>query len=167
MRLILPTGCRPGEIRCLRWCEVKADRLIPIDAKTGPRCVLLGEPAQKVLDALNGTSRGEWVCTNETGDGPMNRGGLRGLWMKTWDLTGIVADARLHDLRLAHASHAVMIGESLHVAGRLLGHRRASTTNRYVHLDDVTLGRAAGRVAASIQAKLSAAKDRAMPAGEL
>ena len=31
----------------------------------------------------------------------------------------IVADARLHDLRHAHASpHAVMNGESLHVAGR-------------------------------------------------
>ena len=50
----------------------------------------------------------------------------------------IVAYARLHDLRHVHASHAVMNGESLHVAGRLLGHRKASTTNRYVHLDDAT-----------------------------
>ncbi len=69
-------------------------------------------------------------------------------------LSGIVADARLHDLRHSHASHAVMNGESLHVAGRLLGHRRASTTNRYVHLDDATLSRAAERVAMAIQRKL-------------
>ena len=66
-------------------------------------------------------------------------------------------DARLHDLRYAHASHAVMNGESLHVAGRLLGHRRASTTNRYVHLDDATLGQAAERVAAAIERKMSKA----------
>ena len=48
----------------------------------------------------------------------------------------------------ANEACAVMNGESLHVAGRLLGHRRASTTNRYVHLDDATLGEAAERVAA-------------------
>ena len=65
-----------------------------------------------------------------------------------------MADARIHDLRHAHASHAVMNGESLYIAGRLLGHRRASTTNRYVHLDDATLGQAAERVAVAIARKL-------------
>ena len=70
------------------------------------------------------------------------------------DAAGIVADARLRDLRHAHASHAVMNGESLHVAGRLLGHRRASTTHRDVHLDDVTMSQATERVAATIQGKL-------------
>ena len=47
-----------------------------------------------------------------------------------------------------------MNGESLHVAGRLLGHRGASTTNRYVHLDDATLGEAAERVAVAIAAAM-------------
>ena len=80
---------------------------------------------------------------------------LQYFWTTTRDAVGIVADARLHDLRHAHASHAVMNGESLHVAGRLLGHRRASTTNRYVHLDDATLSQAAERVAETIRRKLS------------
>ena len=71
-----------------------------------------------------------------------------------FDAAGIVADARLHDPRHAHASQVVMNGESLHVAGRLLGHRRASTTNRYVHLDDATLSQAAERVASAVQQKL-------------
>ena len=39
--------------------------------------------------------------------------------------------ARLHDLRDAHGSQAVTNAESLHVAGRLPGNRRASTANRY------------------------------------
>ncbi len=73
----------------------------------------------------------------------MTRGVFHWFFTKTRDLAGIVADAPLHDLRRAHASHAVMKGESLHVAGWLLGHRRASTTSRYAHRDDTILSRAA------------------------
>ena len=40
------------------------------------------------------------------------------------------------------------------MTGRLLGHRRAVTTNRYAHLDDATLRDAADRVAAVIEKKL-------------
>ena len=145
VRLILLTGCRPGEIRRLRWCEVKADRLTLTDAKTGPRHVLLGEAARELLDSLTETASGEWVFPGRGGDEPLGKHVLYGFWLKARDAAGIVADARLHDLRHAHASHAVMNGESLHVAGRLLGHRRASTTNRYVHLDDATLSEAAER----------------------
>ena len=65
-----------------------------------------------------------------------------------------MAGARLDDLRQTHASHAVMNGESVHVTGWLLGHRRASTTNCYVHFDDATLSEAARQVALLIQEKL-------------
>ena len=43
VRLLLLTGRRSGGIRHVRWSEVKSDRLTLIDAKTGPRHVLLGE----------------------------------------------------------------------------------------------------------------------------
>ena len=153
VRLLLLTGCRPGEIRCLRWCEVKPDRLTLIDAKTGPRHVLLGEAARELLDGLAEAASGEWVFPATRRDGPLSKNELYYFWTTTRDVAGIVADARLHDLRHAHASHAVMNGESLHVAGRLLGHRRATTTNRYVHLDDATLSQAAERVAVAINSK--------------
>lgn len=81
----------------------------------------------------------------------MSKNELYYFWTTTRDTAGIAADARLHDLQHAHA---VMNGESLHVVGRLVGHRRATTTNRYVHLDDATLSQAAGRVAVAIQQKL-------------
>ena len=74
----------------------------------------------------------------------------RGDYYKPRDQTGIVAAARLHDLRHSHASHAVMNGESLHVTGRLLGHRRPSTTNRYAHLADATLSQAGECVALAV-----------------
>ena len=154
VRLLLLTGCRPGEIRCLRWCEVKPDRLTLTDTKTGPRHVLLGEAARELLDGLAETASEEWVFPGEKADEPLTARALYGFWLKARDAAGIVADARLHDLRHTHASHAVMNGESLHVAGRLLGHRRATTTNRYVHLDDATLSQAAERVGVEIERKL-------------
>ena len=154
VRLLLLTGCRPGEIRCLRWCEVKPDRLTLIDAKTGPRHVLLGAAARELLDSLAESASGKWVFPGHKGDGPLSTDDLWRFWIRARDEAGIVADGRLHDLRHAHASHAVMQGESLHVTGRLLGHRRATTTNRYVHLDAATLSEAAERVAVAIQRKL-------------
>ena len=154
VRLLLLTGGRLGEIRCLRWCEVKPDRLTLIDAKTGPRHALLGEAARELLDSLAGTMSGERVFPATRREGPLGENELYYFWTTTRDAAGIGADARLHDLRHAHASHMVINGESLHVAGRLLGHHRASTTNRYVHLDDATLSQAAERVAAAIHQKL-------------
>ena len=44
--------------------------------------------------------------------------------------------------------------ERLHITGRLLGRWRATTTNRYAHLDDATLSNAAERVAGAIEGKL-------------
>ena len=154
VRLILLTGCRPGEIRRLRWSEVKPDRLALIDAKTGPRHVLLGEAARKLLDGLADSASEEWVFPDESGEGPLTDGALYWFWTKARGMAGIVADARLHDLRHAHASHAVINGESLNVPGRLLGHRRASTTNRYVHPDDATLSQAGEQATLLTQRKL-------------
>ena len=88
------------------------------------------------------------------GNGPLSTDDPWRFWAKARDEAGIVADARLHDLRHAHASHTVMNGESLHVAGRLLGHRRATTTGRYGHLNDATLSEAAERVAVALESKL-------------
>ena len=61
VRLLPLTRCRPGQIRCLRWCEVKPDRLALGDSKTGPGHVLLGETARERLHGLAETASGEWV----------------------------------------------------------------------------------------------------------
>ena len=154
VRLILLTGCRSGEVRRLRWRDVKRDRLVLRESKTGPRQVPLGEDARSLLARLAKTRSGEWVFSGTAPKGHMSEGVLYWFWNKVRDEAGIVADARLHDLRHSHASHAIMNGESLHMVGRLLGHRRASTTNRYVHLDDATLSEAAERVTMKIVRKL-------------
>ncbi|MCY4438821.1 MAG: integrase family protein [Deltaproteobacteria bacterium] len=98
VRLLLLTGCRPGEIRRLRWCEVKPDRLALIDAKTGPMHVLLGEAARELLDGVAETASGEWVFPGDRGSGPLSTNELWTFWTSVRDAAGIVADARLHDL---------------------------------------------------------------------
>ena len=154
VRLILLTGCRSGEVRRLRWRDVKRDRVMLHERKTGARQVPLGEAARNLVDRLSKTRSGEWVFPGTAAEGHMSEGALYWFWLKLRDEAGIVADARLHDLRHSHASHAIMNGESLHMAGRLLGHRRAATTNRYAHFDDATLSEAAERVAGAIERKL-------------
>ena len=146
----LLTGCRPGEKRRLGRCEIKPDRLTLIDAKPGPRHVLLGEAARELLHGLAETAFGEKMFPGGKRNEPLTTNELCWFWRKTRDAAGIFAGAWLHVLRHAHASHAVMNGESLYIVGPLLGHRRATTTNRYVHLDDGTLDKAAERVALSI-----------------
>ena len=66
-------------------------------------------------------------------------------------MAGIVPGARPHDLVHAHALHAVMNSESLHVGGHLIGQRRASSTNGRVYLDSVTLSEAVERMGMVIE----------------
>ena len=54
-------------------------------------------------------------------------------------------DARLHELRHRHASHAVS-GVPVPVVSRLVGHSTTRMTLRYPHLGDRDIGEAAGRV---------------------
>ncbi len=143
-----------GEIRRLRWCEVKPGRLALIDAKPGPRHVLLAETARILLACLAGTVSGEWVFPGRGVDEQLGKNVVYHFTTTTRDAAGIVADARLHYPRHAHASHAVLNGESLHVAEQLLHHRRASMTNRDVHLEDKTLREIAEHVATAMKRRL-------------
>jgi integrase len=61
---------------------------------------------------------------------------------------------RIHDLRHTHASFGAGAGLGLPILGRLLGHVRASTTQRYAHLDADPLRRASDHIGARLAAAL-------------
>lgn len=69
-------------------------------------------------------------------------------------------DVRLHDLRHSHASVPAGSGESLLIVRSLLGHKRVAPTERYAHLGDDPVKRAAERTSSSIASWL-AGKDPA------
>ncbi len=117
---------------------MKPDRLALVDSKMGRRRVLLGEPARTLLDRPSAPASGGWVFPGARAGEPLGKNALYHFRIKARDHAGILADPRLHDLRHSRAFHAVMQGEGLHMTGRLLGHRRGTTSNRCTHLDDAT-----------------------------
>ncbi len=71
--------------------------------------------------------------------------GLQKVWVKVRSAAGL-PDVRLHDLRHSFAAGAAGSGASLLVIGRLLGHRKASSTERYAHLTETAVAAAANKV---------------------
>ena len=141
IRLLLFTGARSSEITGLRWDWIRGARAVLPDSKTGPKAIQLPPPARAVLNGL--PRQGRFVFPNRKGDGPMADLGLR--WHKLRDLAGLDG-VRIHDCRHTFASHAVMSGLDLYTVGRLLGHADTASTERYAHLADEHIRKAAGRI---------------------
>ena len=133
IRLLLLTGCRRGEIVDLQWSEVHGDALVLGDSKTGPRKVPLGTEARRILERQPRTES-PFVFPSPL-DPSRPRGRELALWYRVRKEAGI-EDARLHDLRHTHASHAVMNGVPVPVVSRMLGHSNVRMTLRYAHLAD-------------------------------
>lgn len=151
IRLLLLTGARPGEIFGLRWSEVEADRIVLTQAKRGPRSIPLGKAAIVILNAR----RKRRTDSPFVFPHPIDRDRSMPIPTKTtWSVfkreAKLPPNLRLHDLRHNFASHAVLTGESLLVAGALLGHRRPTMTARYAHIADDSLAAAATRISRAI-----------------
>ena len=147
------TGCRKSEILTLRWEDVDlaANELRLGDSKTGPRAVPLSPAAAGVLSDLPRVSGNSWVI-------PGHKPGTHITNLdKPWRIVRTRAglkEVRLHDLRHSYASRALALGEGLPTIGKLLGHRKVSSTARYAHLMRDAEKEAATRVGDSIGAHI-------------
>ena len=121
------------------------------DAKSGPRMAPL---TGHVLRVLNGIPRIEgtpWVLVGQRpGTGLTN---LDHYWQPIRAQAGL-DDVRIHDIRHSYASRALALGEGLPTIGKLLGHRKVSSTARYAHLMRDAEKEAATRVGDSIGAHI-------------
>ena len=143
--LLLLTGCRGGEIRTLQWRDFRDGRLYLRDSKTGPRTVWLSSPSREILAGLPRTSR--WIFPSSQIDAPISKCAVTYFWQRVRS-DAELPDVRLHDLRHAYASIAIMQGETVPVVGRLLGHNDAGTTLKYTHLSETAVRDAADAVGA-------------------
>ncbi|MBB4860190.1 integrase [Novosphingobium chloroacetimidivorans] len=141
--LLLLTGCRYREILTLQWQDVKGNRLLLRDSKTGPRTVWLGSASREVIDSLPRHAKIPWLFWNYQYRRPMKS--IQHLW-ETILGRAALGKLRIHDLRHTFASHAAMSKETLPMIGRLLGHANHQSTARYAHLDDEHLLDAAQQV---------------------
>ena len=156
IRLLVLTGCRHSEIVSLRWDDVDraAGELRLRDAKAGPRMVPLTEPVSAVLAGIRREPGNPWVIV---GQKPGTRlSGLRNYWHSIREKAGL-DDVRLHDCRHSFASRALALGEGLPTIGKLLGHRKISTTARCAHLMRDAEKVAATRVGAHLASRVDKA----------
>ena len=153
IRLLLLTGCRKNEIVTLRWDDIDrtAGELRLSDAKTGPRRVPLTPAVEWVLGRIPRVEDNPWVFAGEKRGAHVTN--LDEVWRRLRVRAGL-KDVRVHDLRHSYASRALALGEGLPLIGKLLGHRKVTTTARYAHLARDTEKASAAKVGASIGADL-------------
>jgi integrase len=131
IRLLLLTGARRNEIEALRpeYVDFQRGAAFLPDSKTGSKTVPLGAAALEVLASLS-TVDG-WYFPATRGDGHYQ--GVSKVWRTVREAAGLKG-VRMHDLRHSFASVTVAGNNSLFLLGKILGHAKASTTEKYAHL---------------------------------
>jgi integrase len=163
-RLLLLTGARRGEVLSMRWEDVDVGRGVWTKphgrTKQGERHVVpLSAAARTVLAELATETpdlNGFVFPAGRGATGPMRT--VEKPWKSLCQAAGIT-NLRTHDLRHSYASQLASAGIGLHVIGRLLGHRKPSTTARYSHLTDAALREATERAGALIVGEQGAELD--------
>ncbi|QFR34724.1 tyrosine-type recombinase/integrase [Ancylobacter sp. TS-1] len=158
LRLLLLTGARLREILGLRWQWVDVERgllLLP-DSKTGKKAVVLSAPALAVLSGLPRIGAYVIAGANAGTKDEKPRADLKRPWAAVSKRAGLEG-VRLHDLRHTNASVGAGAGLGLPIIGKLLGHANTATTERYAHLDNDPLRKAANRIGNDIAAAMGEA----------
>jgi integrase len=159
LRLLIFTGARLREILHLKWGHIDFERgllLLPT-SKTGKKTIVLNAPA---LDILNSLPRiGAYVIagTSAGSDDERPRSDLKKPWRAISKRAGLKG-VRIHDLRHTHASVGAGAGLGLPIIGKLLGHTQSATTQRYAHLDNDPLKKAAEHIGTRLAAAMGEVK---------
>jgi integrase len=153
IRLLAFTGARRSEIEGLKWSEVDLERSVLRldDSKTGAKLIPLAPAAKLILADAPHIESSPYVFPAATGEGHYQ--GLGKVWQAVRKAAGL-EDVRLHDLRHTFASFGAAGGLSLPIIGKLLGHSQAATTQRYAHLADDPVQRAADQVGNAVAAAM-------------
>lgn len=137
IELFLQTGVRISEIANLRLEDIKNDEIYirPIEGRP-ERTVPLNKPAKAALDLYLKTGRGNAVSSHifltKTGR-PLLIRNIRTSVDRYFKIAGI-KNAKVNDLRHTWIAHHLQNGTSLLLVNKIAGHKRLSTTERYLEL---------------------------------
>lgn len=154
LRFLILTGARLNEALGAEWdwLDTEAGCLRLPDSKTGPKAVPLGAAALELLASLPRVPGNPYIFPGRrTGSHFV---GLAHVWQRVRARAGI-GPVRIHDLRHAYASTAVLGGASMKLVGALLGHARVTTTERYAHTLADPVRAAADKTAAELSNALA------------
>lgn len=153
IRFLLLTGWRRNEALSLKWSDVDLERgaATLADTKTGRSYRAIGAPACELLASLPRLADNPYVFPSRITGQHLTE--VRRTWTSVRHEAKL-DDVRLHDLRHNLASWSVAGGHSLYLTGKLLGHARAETTQRYAHLQDDVRKAVADSVSGAIASAL-------------
>jgi integrase len=156
IRLIMLTGCRPGESMLATWAQFDAQPRFWIKPSSHTKQrrehrLPLSAPALQLVADIR-ARRGkvaddDYVFPGQKAGQPLQQ--LRTCWDAVCKHAGL-RNTRIYDLRHTFAAMGAGGGLGLPLIGRLLGHTQHRTTMRYAHLADDPLREAADKIAGAI-----------------
>ena len=136
VEILLQTGVKIGELAGLHLDDIKPTSLkIRGYGKSPEREVPLNKLAKKAVDdylKVRGQSVGDFCFITRTGRPVLIRN-IRQIISKCFTDVG-VEKATVNDLRNTFIAHQLMSGASLEYIAKVVGHRRLSSTERYLSL---------------------------------
>jgi integrase/recombinase XerD len=134
IELLLQTGIRIGELAALKLSDIQKGglKIAPYE-KHGERVVPLNSRAQEALDRYLGIrpkTTSEHLFITKSGK-PFLIRNIRTSVERFFRLAEI-KDAKVNDLRHTFVAHHLKHGVSLILISKVLGHKRISTTERYL-----------------------------------
>jgi integrase/recombinase XerD len=136
IELFLQTGIRISEVANLRLSDVKDEALLIRELEGRPaREIPLNKPAKGALQAylsIRGETDNDHVFITKTGRQLLVRN-IRNSIDRYFKIAGI-AHAKVNDLRHTWIAHHLQNGASLLMVSKIAGHKRLSTTERYLDL---------------------------------
>lgn len=135
VELFLQTGIRIGELAALELEDVKDNELV-IKAREGnpERRVPLNKPAKDALrrymEQRKSTDSSQSLFITKSGK-PLLIRNIRTAIDRYFRIAGI-ENAKVNDLRHTFIAHHLMAGTPITVVSKLVGHKRLSTTEKYL-----------------------------------
>ena len=136
VEIFLQTGVRIGELSNIKTDNIKERELV-IDAQEGhpQRSVPLNKAAKDALEkwlAIRPKSANNFLFVTKTGK-PLLVRNIRTTIDRYFKIAGI-ENAKVNDLRHTFIAHHLASGTPLTVISKLVGHKRLSTTEKYLDL---------------------------------
>lgn len=136
VELFLQTGVKIGELANIRLSDIKENTLyVRAYGKTPAREIPLNKAVKKAIDnylKVRGNSKDDHLFITRNGN-PLLIRNIRQIIARCFKEVGI-ENATVNDLRNTFIAHQLMNGASIEYIAKLVGHKRLSSTERYLQL---------------------------------